>query len=435
MPIDNEQRSGLSFLNDRLIAGALAALALAYALFMLLGLRARVGHYDFSTFYIWSSALRAGLNPFHSHSDVDAMVSALHLQSAGLQVTVVEGTKSGLPLDSYTPIFLLLFEPLTLLGTAGAYWTWTFINAGLFGATLFLLFGRAPRLSTAAKISLASLAILYPPLGQNFFWGQAQIPLLFLIVVAMRCLESGRDAAAGLAIALAGLIKVFPLAVLPYLALRRRWRAIGYTIAGLATGGIVSLVMVGPERSIDFVASYAGRSFFNDERFSMSIGSHVWRLHHLLTGNMAQISSVEAFTIASIAGVVMIVLAALATRRESSPSATTDPAFGLWIAAIVLLTPTSWLVYLVFLIVPYAQLAFSIDRFSAPRRAVWLGIASYAVAELAPRAAHLFNPGGSPAIAMFWQEVYALSAVLAFASAYYLAMDLAAASQPSMKQA
>jgi hypothetical protein len=68
-----------------------------------------------------------------------------------------------------------------------------------------------------ASLFLA-LTLMYPPLYQEFYYGETQCLILLLAVLMMVCAERGLDVAAGLLLALAGMLKVFPFALAGYLA-------------------------------------------------------------------------------------------------------------------------------------------------------------------------------------------------------------------------
>jgi hypothetical protein len=93
---------------------------------------------------------------------------------------------------------------------------------------------------------------LYEPTTQEFFYAQTQILILLLLALVMRWLQRGHDAAAGFALALAGLLKIFPLLLIGYLLAIRRWRATVYTVCGLLLGGLLTLALVGLTHSLAF---------------------------------------------------------------------------------------------------------------------------------------------------------------------------------------
>jgi Glycosyltransferase family 87 len=167
---------------------------------------------DFSSYYASAWTLRAGGNPYIRDLDPAANRLGLHL---GL-----------LKRAAYTPTFILCFELLTLLRPQAAYWTWQTLNAIALCVAMLLLLDGTPGIGRREALLLAPLMLIYPPLGDHFAYGQCQFMLLLMLVLMLRSMERGWDATAGLFLALAGLLKAFPLFIGGYLLLRRRWAAL-----------------------------------------------------------------------------------------------------------------------------------------------------------------------------------------------------------------
>jgi hypothetical protein len=72
-----------------------------------------------------------------------------------------------------------------------------------------------------------------------------KIMILLLLVVAMRAMERNYDWPAGIMLAAAGLLRAFPLLLMVYLALARRWRTLRCAAISLVAGGFITIVMVG----------------------------------------------------------------------------------------------------------------------------------------------------------------------------------------------
>jgi hypothetical protein len=186
-----------------------AALLKAYLVFSILP--TRVKDWDFDLYYVSALALRENQNPY----TVDYKALA-----ARLGMAVVPDWKS-----HDTPTLLVVFEPLTKLPMKEAFWIWTSLNVVALAVTLFLLL-RPSRtgLSPPIGLTIAVMTILYDPVAMNFEYAQRQIVILLLLVVAMRAMERDYDWLAGIMLATAGLLRAFPLLLMVYLGLVRRWR-------------------------------------------------------------------------------------------------------------------------------------------------------------------------------------------------------------------
>src|SRR5271156_3974230 len=151
------------------------------------------------------------------------------------------------------PTFVMCFVPLTLLAPRAGFYVWTAINALAFLLALILLFRWTPGLGRDAALAIAALAILFPPVIDHLVWGQNKMLVLLMFVLMLRSMERGRDAAAGLILAFATLLRAFPLLLVGYLILMKRWRAVAYTMVGFAVGGLATVALVGMSRSFSFL--------------------------------------------------------------------------------------------------------------------------------------------------------------------------------------
>src|SRR5208337_4541557 len=208
----------------------IAVAAVIYAFSLLRCLPQRANRMDFTHYYVSALMMRQGSDPYVTN--MKPLAESLGLE--GLDFSHA----------TYTPTFLLLFEPLTLLIPLAAYWVWIAITIAFLAMTLYLLLDGVPR-DYRLRLALVGLVILYQPITDNFFFAQSQIMLLFLFTLFMRGMGSGRHAFAGSIVGLAGLLKVFPLVLVGYLLTRRRWEATFYAGLVLVVGGLVTLALVG----------------------------------------------------------------------------------------------------------------------------------------------------------------------------------------------
>ena len=404
-----------------LCAGTLMHLGIALA-----QAAARVRLWDFSHYYVAALAMRTGLNPY-----------AVDLRPLGRQLGL-----DGIARATDTPFFLLCFEPLTWLRPGAAYWTWFAINAAALVLAMVLILRAAPRLNTRQLISLSAIILLYPPLSNHIFFSQTQIVILMLVVVTMRSLESGRDRTAGLALATAGLLKVFPLVIAGYFVVRQRWRALGWTAIGLIAGTAATVIAFGLERNASFVAgTYLTRSAgFLARPANVALGSFVSRMFWYAAGEVTMspwLDWTRAITVlaAEVSVVGLTIFATLPRARTMSEGSITigsheSREFALWVTAAIMLSPTAWIHYLVLLILPFMLIAAAGWNGTASPRALWLMAASYAAISLsmAITGSAQNSLAHRPHLKAALEECATLSLLLAYASAWFFAIDRPAGS-------
>ncbi len=100
---------------------------------------------------------------------------------------------------------------------------------------------RAPGVWLAALPGIVTVTFVF----DMFDLGQPNLLLLTLMLIGFWWIDRGRPIAAGAMFALATAIKVFPIAVLPYLLWRRRWRTASSLIVFL---GVFLFVLPAPVR-------------------------------------------------------------------------------------------------------------------------------------------------------------------------------------------
>jgi alpha-1,2-mannosyltransferase len=152
---------------------------------------------------------------------------------------LVEG-RAGYVDDAFAtpPVSLLLVYPLTRLPAAWAQVAWLAVKPLLAAAVFALCLGLARRAGATLggpTRALVLAAWAWPLVGEAQA-GQLNLVMLLALVGGLRVAQAGTgcgDGLAGLLLALAMSIKVTPLAFLPYVLLKRRWRIAGFTVAGL----------------------------------------------------------------------------------------------------------------------------------------------------------------------------------------------------------
>jgi multidrug transporter EmrE-like cation transporter len=368
-----------SLFQNSYVSAFLCVAALLWTLSTLGDLRARFDEVgfrcdknDFACYYIGACAMRDGVNPYTQNLRSTAFAHDL---------TVHRQARAG-----YPPTFILCMESFTLLTFETAYWVWTGLNFAALLLSLYLLLRKDLELDAKAALSLAALALFYQPIAVSFGWGQPHMILLLMMVVAWRCFQQGRDAVGGLTLAFAGLLKMYPLFLVGYLLVKRRWRAIFSTALGLLIGGAATMALVGISRTFAFVGRLPDRvnggwlaSVHQLESPSLvNLDTFISRLFWELTGTgwNGPIDWLRRLLV-MLAQVALLALTVRATLTTRSGRGHEQRAFALWMAVVALLSPTAWVHYMILLLVPFAVLAAAVVRGQASSSAIWLGAASF----------------------------------------------------------
>ena len=387
-------------------------LALLQCVLMFKALHGRATQRDFTVYYLSAKALDSHLNPYMV--DFSPTVEKLGYDTGG----VTHATDP--------PTFVLMLAPLAHLPIERAFWAWTAINALCFAVSIFLLFGPYSQVSPYAAWALAPLFVWYPPISGHFFFGQSKMPLLLMLSLMMRLMDWGLEGAAGIALAFAILTRAFPVVIIGYLMLQRRWRTLAYTAISLAAGGILTLVLLGPTDTLSFTR---GISTLTHDHWAamvqnLSLNAFILRIFWVAAAGQPYglIDQIRRLTVIC-ANLVVLWLTVRATL--SSPTRE-DPDWrllSLWIATSVILSPIAWFYYEVLFLILFAQLAAAASHGRVSRRALAMAAASCFI--ILAWVCFFTEIGGD---APTWpqrllREGGFFSMVAAYVAAYWFAMD------------
>ncbi|HUY38394.1 MAG TPA: glycosyltransferase family 87 protein [Candidatus Binataceae bacterium] len=306
---------------------------------------------------------------------------------------------------NYPPMFLVCFLPLSYLTGPTAYVLWIALQYVSLLAVLYLLIGRDQTLPRTTRASIASLAVLFFPLYDNFCYGQIQLMILLGLLVVNLLLARRSDVAAGIVLSFLVLVKLYPLMLVGYLLVRRRWRAINWMAIGLCLGSILTWLALGRDLPIGImsVTGAAGNSAgaqsitgafkamadlpstLIEQGGFLSLSDQMARLARLIDPE----ASVRVIAIAIVLGLGVALLVAVYVTVSADERWNHDiAAFSVWVVLAPLITH-AYQGYGVFLLMPFAILAGSVVRHEAFLPiAGWLMLAAYTLANLAPLAPH-----------------------------------------------
>jgi hypothetical protein len=191
---------------------------------------------DFASYFVAGQATARGLSPYDNHVDAEPPLwdgVAAYRHSRFL----------------YLPIVAWAFFPLTWLPYAAAKFVWMVLALAALAVALWQAARAvALRLDATSGLAMAVIAAAYFPVLALLERGQIDSVTLAILMVAVCCLARGRrEMAAGVLLACATAVKLHGVFLLPFLAARKRWRAVTGFIVGAAGILLISLLVHGPE--------------------------------------------------------------------------------------------------------------------------------------------------------------------------------------------
>lgn len=326
-------------------AGLIICLGLLQCWLIFQSMRGRATQIDFSIYYLSAKALEAHENPYIAN-----------FLSEGAKIGGDTGT---IPHATDPPTFILMMAPLARMSFDHAFWAWSAFNFSCLATALFLLFGEISELELRAGLALAAISVLYPPVADHFYYAQSKLLVLMLLVLSVYLMQRRHDSWSGLALALACLTRMFPLLLLGYLALQRRWKMLAYTVIWLAIGAFVTVALFGLRNVLSFQEAIA----FLRERGNLRIADialrgfttrlfwHVFGPH--LSPTIESVRGLLRFVIGG--GILWFTI--VATLMRPAERDLDWSLFTLWTTTALILTPVVWLHDEVLLIPLFAQIA------------------------------------------------------------------------------
>lgn len=308
-----------------------------------------------------------------------------------------EAGANGEILYMYPPTFALILAPITYLGPIGFVIVFTLATAIAWALSFRLAMSLATGQSTSPSRWYEWLVLIStgPYVYDLFLLGQINLVLLLLVLYAARCLQRNRPGVAGICLGLAIAIKVFPMPILVYWAVRKEYRAIASAIVSCVVLVFVLPGMIrGFERTQNEIAQWQRAMLGDSSGQSMSARSSVgfsrrnqslFAVTHRLTRELEtgdgvhvnvlnmtpQQSQIVALALIIALGLVLLI----STRCRFAPTAETAATETAMVLILtVLCSPLGWTYFYCWLLPAWA-VAFHASR-DQPRYRIPLGIAA-----------------------------------------------------------
>jgi membrane-associated PAP2 superfamily phosphatase len=264
----------------------------------------------------------------------------------------------------HPPTLGLVLVPLASLNYGTAEVCWLGVQVGCLLLALYLLARRFYRQkSRATLVGLAILCLAWRPVQADLQWGNVDLMLLALLSGAGLCIHRSKREWAGGLLGLSMLIKPVAWPILLGLVVRRDWRAASAAVAVGVVGLSLCALLVGLNQPIAYVTRVLPEvsAIYQTSAGNISLASVAWHAFKgATTGELSGQRDVVALPVvasplvAEAASIALPVIATglgllLAGRWKSA-----EWSFALLVALSVEVSPISWDLYEMFLILPIA---------------------------------------------------------------------------------
>lgn len=253
----------------------------------------------------------------------------------------------------YPPLFAVALVPLTWISNDLAVRLWLLLMQAAVFASLLIVYRTIGRPSRTELIAVGAVLLTFFPLINSAEAGTMNAVSLLLLTAAWALWLRKRDLMSGAFVGLAAVVKLFPLALMPYLAWRRHWRLLAALAAAAAAGVAVGFLVTSPAHNI---------YYYRDMLPHLAAGTG-YRENQSLAGFTARLCDASLSDHGGSAGwcgraldwplvLGLLGLVLYATRRRTRSALE----FGLAVAALPLVSSVTWSFHLVLLILPIALL-------------------------------------------------------------------------------
>ena len=326
----------------------------------------------------------------------------------------------------YPPAFAVLLIPFTWLSNDLAVRIWLFVIQAAVLASVLIIYRMIGRPNRAELLALVAVLTTFFPLANTVMAGTMNSLLLLLLTAAWAGWHRRRDAASGVLVGAAAVFKLFPAALLPYLAWRRHWTLLAAaTLTGL--GGLaLGLAVTGLDHNL---------YYFREMLPHLAAGTG-YRENQSLAGVAARLCDPNTANAGGSAGwcgrlidwpAVLVLLAIV--LRASSRASRSRLEFALAVTALPLISSVTWSFPLVVLILPIVLLVRQALAGLMSRAQIRALLAAWICFSAAPAIHYLLVVYPLPhwvgpldlipqAATLLSSEAYAIGTILVFASVW-----------------
>jgi alpha-1,2-mannosyltransferase len=253
----------------------------------------------------------------------------------------------------YPPLFAAILVPLTWLSNDLAVRIWLVMMQLAVVASLLIIYRTIGWPSRGELLSLVAVLATFFPLISSALTGTMNAVLLVLITGAWAFWRARRDVASGVLTGVAAVFKLFPLALLPYLAWRRHWKLLAAMIATGVAGIVAGLLVTGVDHNV---------YFYREILPHLSAGTG-YRENQSIAGVTARLCAPGTGELGGSAGwcgrlldwpLVLLLLAVV--LRATSRASRSGLEFALAVTALPLISAITWGFHLVILVLPITLL-------------------------------------------------------------------------------
>jgi hypothetical protein len=281
----------------------------------------------------------------------------------------------------YPPAFAVALIPLTWVSNDLAVRIWLLVIQAAVALSLLIVYRAIGPPSRLEALGTVAVLTTFFPLANSVLAGTMNSLLLLLLTGAWVCWRGHRDVAGGVLAGVAAIFKLFPAALVPYLAWRRHWKLLGALVltglGGLAVGFAVTSVEHNLYYFRDMLPHLAAGTGYRENQSIAGVAARLCDPQTASAGGSAGwCGRVIAWPAILLLLAVVLGLTARATRSGLE--------FALAVTTLPLISSVTWSFPLVVLILPIALLIRQVSLGAMSRGQIRLLLTAWVCFSAAP---------------------------------------------------
>ena len=255
------------------------------------------------------------------------------------------------------PFYILLFTPFIALSDMTVLNYFRLVNIGLVIATLIIWMLIIKPVTPWWWLGTLVIVLNYQPLYDSITFGQTDVVLLFGFTLVFWCTRRDRDGWAGMVLALLASLKIYPIIVLAFFVVKRRWWALAGFVLGIVTWNGLAILLSDWHTSSLYIRtvlpSIGGTTSWIDNQtiagFLARFFDTPYQMQRFAVPSVERFASYVSMLVS--AGVCVVALREF--PRDSSAYALQ---YGLFMILMVVAIPVAWIHYTTLLIMVFIML-------------------------------------------------------------------------------
>jgi hypothetical protein len=279
----------------------------------------------------------------------------------------------------YPPSFVIFLSPLAYLSFKHASLFWNLLNHICFFLSMILLMKAIKRqYSWLEWITLIFVSMNFTPLFMDYLVGQCNIVLFCLITLGLYFYRTNRGTYAGIALALATMIKVIPGLLLGYMLWKRQYKAFFSAVVVLFLIFAYSLLFFDVDLYIWYFKFMANQGLFDAYHDNHSLTGFFSRflVHSVWTKGIINNPGVAQICILLTSALMLFLLFYVTRKRNDDFDGRNLREYSLVVVTMLLTSKMTSTPYLVMLLLPIGVLVHELFQTKTVNRWVYpLGVA------------------------------------------------------------